>query len=289
MRLLIVTGMSGAGKSTVLHSLEDAGWFCADNLPVPLLGTFLTLLREGGSHDRVAVGIDVRSGELPEHIGTALTAARAEGIRCEVLFLDASDESLIKRYKETRRTHPLAGQGRIEDGIRLERARMDTLRTEADYCIDTSNFLVRDLVAETDRLFTENAADAFFVTVLSFGFKYGIPRDADLVFDVRFLPNPYYVEGLRSLTGRDGEIVSFLNGYPETGQFLAKLRDLIRFLIPYYRKEGKRRLVIAMGCTGGRHRSVMCAEALMESLKHDASLRCHIDHRDLMLDPSLKR
>ena len=290
MRLLIVTGMSGAGKSTVLHSLEDAGWFCADNLPVPLLGTFLTLHREGGSHDRVAVGIDVRSGELPEHIGTALTAARAEGIRCEVLFLDASDESLIKRYKETRRTHPLAGQGRIETGLAKEREELRFLKEAADFILDTSQLLTRELRGELERIFVEQEDfHSLMISVLSFGFKYGIPADSDLVFDVRFLPNPYYVPELRELTGLDAGVRDFVMKYEESGVFTEKLADLIRFLIPYYIEEGKNQLIISIGCTGGKHRSVALAEELYRKLAEGRGYGIRIEHRDIHKDSIRKR
>ena len=287
MKLLIVTGMSGAGKSTVLNLLEDAGYFCVDNLPIALLTKFAQLgMSEADTSGReLAIGIDIRGekalGKLPE----ALREVEELGVRVEILFLDASEEMLVKRFQETRRTHPLAGKGRTQEGIRLEREKINFLAEEADYVIDTSDFLVRDLKKEIDRLFVDKEEEReLYVTVLSFGFKNGIPADADLVFDVRFLPNPYYVEELREKTGDAPEIVSFLSRYPQTAEFQERLVSMVQFLLPHYAEEGKRRLVIALGCTGGRHRSVAMANALYERLAAEADYAVRIEHRDLPHD-----
>lgn len=200
----------------------------------------------------------------------------------EILFLDCDDNSLINRYKETRRLHPLAPYGRVEDGVAKEREILENLRKDADYVLDTSNLLTRELKAELDRIFVQNESyNSLMVTVTSFGFKYGIPNDADLVFDVRFLPNPYYIDGLRAKTGNDKEVQDFVMGYPESGEFLDKLTDMVEFLIPNYVKEGKYRLVIAIGCTGGKHRSVTLANALYERLKDKGSYGIKLDHRDI--------
>ena len=287
MRFVIVTGMSGAGKSTVLNALEDAGYLCVDNLPIALLPKLpqLVLPEKEGDERRIALGIDIRSREALRDLDAALLSVKESGIRYEILFLDAADEVLLRRYKETRRTHPLAGSGRIEDGIRLEREKIEFLREAADYTIDTSKLLVRDLKQEIDRIFVEDAAyKDLFITVLSFGFKYGIPTDADLVFDVRFLPNPYYIDSLRDQTGEDHDVTEFLAGFPQTGEFVTKLEDLVRFLIPQYIAEGKHQLVIALGCTGGRHRSVAISRALHDRLKKDREYGLRLEHRDLYKD-----
>lgn len=287
MRLVIVTGMSGAGKSTVLNSLEDAGYFCVDNLPVKLLSKFvqLSLEAEETGERRFAAGMDIRDLKAFDRMDAALDDVKKMGVQYEILFLDASDEVLLKRYKETRRSHPLSRQGRIEDGIRAEREKIAFLKAKADYIIDTSHLLVRELNAEIDRIFEKNEEyEDLFITVLSFGFKFGIPTDSDLVFDVRFLPNPYYVEGLRAKTGLDPEVTEFLNGFPQTAEFEERLTGLVRFLIPNYIKEGKHQLVISLGCTGGRHRSVAMAEALYTKLLEDRNYGIRVEHRDLEKD-----
>ena len=258
MRFVIVTGMSGAGRNTSLRMLEDAGYFCVDNLPISLMGKFSELVYSGTSEiAKVALGIDVRNGQALSDLQHSLEELAMAGYTYEILFLDASDNVLIKRYKETRRNHPLAGDGRIAEGIERERERLTFLKKQADYIIDTSSLLTRELRVELDKIFVQNREFRnLVISVLSFGFKFGIPNDADLVFDVRFLPNPYYYEELRRLNGNDKEIQDFVMGFEAAHQFMDKLEDMIRFLIPNYVQEGKNQLVIAVGCTGGKHRSV---------------------------------
>ncbi len=267
MRLVIVTGMSGAGKSTAMKMMEDAQYFCVDNLPIQLVGKFVSLVsaNQGEDVQNAAIGLDVRSGRYLEGLEEVLDQLKAEGYKFEILFLDADDRTLVKRYKETRRAHPLAGTDRVEKGIELERKQVKFLKEMADYIIDTSQLLTRELNAAIGDIFLGHQEyDNIYLTILSFGFKYGIPADADLVFDVRFLPNPYYLEELRPKTGNDPEIQQFVMNSPEAGEFLDKLEDMVRFLIPNYIKEGKNRLVIAIGCTGGKHRSVTLTNALYE-------------------------
>lgn len=286
MRLVIVTGMSGAGKATALKILEDAGYFCVDNLPVPFIDKFVELTVSGnGEINKLAVGIDVRSGKSLGQLQQTLEHLAMENIEYEILFLDASDDVLVKRYKETRRMHPLAESGRIQQGINLERERLGFLKKQADYIIDTSQLLVRELKQELEKIFVQNREfKNLMITVLSFGFKYGIPSDADLVFDVRFLPNPYYYEELRKHTGNDKEIQDFVMGYEMAHVFLDKLDDMIRFLIPNYVLEGKNQLVIAIGCTGGKHRSVTLANKLYERLEGQSDYGVKLEHRDIAKD-----
>ncbi len=285
MRFVIVTGMSGAGKSTTLKTLEDMGYFCVDNLPVQLIMHFAEIAYTTENDiDNVAIGVDIRSGVYLEQLSECLVALKDSHYDYEVLFLDSNDDVLIKRYKETRRNHPLARNGRVEDGIKTERARIAFLRKEADYIIDTTSLLTRELKAELDKIFVENAEYSnFIVNVVSFGFKYGIPRDADLVFDVRFLPNPYYDLELRPLTGNDEAIRNFVMQYDEAENFLDKIIDLLEFLIPNYIKEGKNGLVIAIGCTGGKHRSVTLANSVYTELQA-LPYSVKIDHRDIEKD-----
>lgn len=292
MRFIIVTGMSGAGRGTTIKVLEDAGYFCVDNLPVPLLEKFAQLSLDGVCSEiqKVAVGVDVRNGKNLKLLGDVLDSLKSNQFPFEILFLDASDNVLIKRYKETRRTHPLSGKGRVEDGITMERERLEFLRNRADYIIDTSQLLTRELKAALDAIFVnEKEYKNLFVSVVSFGFKYGIPTDADLVFDVRFLPNPYYVEVLRSLSGNDKDVYDFVMGYDASKAFLTKLEDLVRFLIPNYINEGKNQLVIGIGCTGGKHRSVTLANALYEKLLQGEGYGLRIEHRDIEKDAIRKK
>ncbi len=286
MRLVIVTGMSGAGKATALKMLEDAGYFCVDNLPVVLMEKFVELTLSGTSElTKVALGMDIRSGKSLEKMQATLEQLTMQGVQYEILFLDASDEVLVKRYKETRRMHPMAESDRIEQGIVRERERLDFLKKQADYIIDTSQLLTRELKVELDRIFVQNQVfKNLMITVLSFGFKYGIPSDADLVFDVRFLPNPYYYEELRRLTGNDKEIQDFVMGYDMAHIFLDKLEDMIHFLVPNYVLEGKNQLVIAIGCTGGKHRSVTLANKLYERLARQEDYGVKLEHRDIQKD-----
>ena len=286
MRLLILTGMSGAGKSTALKMLEDMGYYCVDNLPIQLLKSFVDLSdRQEFKRQRVVVGIDIRSGETLSLLSDILSELEQDGKKVDVLFMDAEEDVLVNRYKETRRTHPLSQSERIYTGIEKERQAMQFLKERADYIIDTSHLLPRDLKGELEKIFVEDKNyESLFVTIMSFGFKYGIPADADLVFDVRFLPNPYYVEELRPKTGNDREIQQFVMRHPQAHVFLNKLEDMIRFLIPNYISEGKNRLVIAIGCTGGKHRSVTLANELYQRLSQDEGHGLKIEHRDIEKD-----
>ena len=291
MRVVIVTGMSGAGKSTALKMLEDAGYFCVDNLPIPLLPTLSELLRDQNAEvNKVALGIDVRGRYTFEEIENVLQDVQARGFRSEILFLDADDEVLIRRYKETRRNHPLAGEGRLNEGIEKERRAIEVFREKANYILDTSQMLTRELKVEIDKIFVKNKVfQNLYVTVLSFGFKYGIPNDADLVFDVRFLPNPYYIETLRSKTGNDKEVRDFVMQNQNAGIFLDKLEEMVSFLLPNYVAEGKNQLVVAIGCTGGKHRSVTLANALYERLSRQEGFGIKIEHRDSEKDAKRKK
>ncbi len=283
MQFIIVTGMSGAGKATALKILEDMGFYCVENLPVPLVSKFADLVR-GGSRkiEKAALGIDIRSGsELPQMAET-LDAWDEEKLPYRILYLDAGDETLIKRFKETRRAHPLAGQGRLEEGIAAEREQLRFLKKRADYILDTSSLLTRDLRAELARIFVRKEHfSSLFVTVLSFGFKYGLPADADLVFDVRFLPNPYYVDELKSMTGLERPVQEYVREGGTADLFMEKLGDMLEFLIPLYIREGKNQLVIAVGCTGGKHRSVAVAGMLYERLKKQNGIGLKVEHRDI--------
>ncbi len=264
MRFVIVTGMSGAGKSTALKYLEDAGYFCADNLPPSLMPKFAELCFQ--QIDKVALGIDTRGGRLFQDLFTALENVKAAGYPCEILFLDASDKALVKRYKETRRSHPLS-RSEVNDGIRREREILADVKRRADYIIDTSNILPRELKEQIYEIFVEGKTfESLMITIRSFGFKYGIPSDCDLVFDVRFLPNPYYIPELKPQTGLDAPVRDYVMQFPETRVFLDKLTDMLEFLIPQYIREGKHQLVIGIGCTGGKHRSVAIACALYQAL-----------------------
>ncbi len=285
MKFIILTGMSGAGKSTALKIMEDIGYFCVDNLPIALIEKFAELADPASELQKVAVGVDIRSGQALESLQGILGRLLANGKTFEILYLDSTDQVLVKRYKETRHLHPLAGGERVDKGIQKERQRMEFLRRRADYIIDTSNMLTRELKAELEKIFVQNQDyKSLFITVVSFGFKYGIPTDADLVFDVRFLPNPYYVEALRPKTGNDREIQDFVMGHPEAGQFLDKLEDMVKFLIPNYITEAKTQLVIGIGCTGGKHRSVTLANALYQKLCNEKAYGIKIEHRDIQKD-----
>ena len=269
MRFVIVTGMSGGGKSTALRMLEDAGFYCVDNLPVLLIEKFVELIAMPNSEvTKVALGLDVRADQSFEDVEKILHKLRDNGYSFEILFMEAGDAELLKRYKETRRVHPLSPDGRIEDGIRREREILKNMKSQADYVIDTSRLLTRELKEELDRIFVRNENyNSLMVTILSFGFKHGIPADADLVFDVRFLPNPFYIEELKYKTGNDREVQDYVMSFEEAHIFIDKLTDMIKFLIPNYVKEGKYQLVIGIGCTGGKHRSVTLANRLYEELK----------------------
>lgn len=283
MKLVIVTGMSGAGKTQALKMLEDMGFYCVDNLPISLIERFADLLL-GNMADinRVALGIDIRSGEELPQLADVLKNWQEHGFSHQVLFLDAADRVLIKRYKETRRMHPLSGKGRIEGGIEAERGKLEFLKRSADFIIDTSQLLTKELRQELEKIFiAQQEYKNLYITVLSFGFKYGIPSDADLVFDVRFLPNPYYVEELRSKTGEEEAVQEYVKRGGNADIFLDKLYDLLEFSIPNYILEGKNQLVIGIGCTGGKHRSVTVALALYERLLVHPEYGIKIIHRDI--------
>ena len=286
MKFVIVTGMSGAGRNTAMKMMEDMGFYCIDNLPVQLLDKLADLAMTFDTEiEKVAVGIDVRTGDGFNNIEHALEILEKKNFNYEILFLDAEEKVLIKRYKETRRNHPLAKKERIKTGIMLERKKLEFLKKKATYIIDTSQLLTRELKEELEKIFIQNQDyKSLFVTILSFGFKYGIPSDSDIVMDVRFLPNPYYVEGLRPKTGNDREIQDYVMQFDEAKQFVDKLEDLIRFLVPNYISEGKNQLVISIGCTGGKHRSVTLANELFSRLKGTGEFGLKVHHRDIVKD-----
>ncbi|WP_251388347.1 RNase adapter RapZ [Mediterraneibacter agrestimuris] len=286
MRFVIVTGMSGAGKSTALKMLEDIGYFCVDNLPLMLLPKFAEMISDPDvTVDKVALGIDIRSGQALDCLEGMLEEMQASGTDYEILFLDAKSNVLVKRYKETRRQHPLGGVGHVDVGIAEERERIAFLKMRATYILDTSKMLTRELKAELDKIFVEGKDfKNLYVTVMSFGFKYGIPEDADLVFDVRFLPNPYYIAELKAKTGNDKEVQDYVLNNERTDVFLEKLTGMIDFLLPNYIWEGKNHLVIAIGCTGGKHRSVTLANSLFDFVKKQEQYGVRIEHRDIGKD-----
>lgn len=292
MRFVIVTGMSGAGKSTALKILEDAGYFCVDNLPLALVNKFAELtLQPNENISKVALGVDIRSGQALDSLESILEELAAKHFNYEILFLDASDEVLVKRYKETRRSHPLAAGGRIDKGIALERRKLEFLKKQADIILDTTTLLTRELKQEIEKIIVRDEHFSnIMVTILSFGFKYGIPNDSDLVFDVRFLPNPFYIEKLKPLTGNDAAIRDYVMGFDSAHIFLDKMSDLLRFLIPNYILEGKNQLVISIGCTGGKHRSVTLANELYALLaKEDSGYGVKVEHRDIERDRIRKK
>jgi RNase adapter protein RapZ len=282
LRLVIITGLSGAGKSYAIKCLEDLGYFCVDNLPTTLIPTFSELCLQSQREIRkIALGVDVREGEYLAHLRGILQELRARGHTPEVLFLEATDEVLVRRYHETRRRHPMAGEGSVLDGIQAERRALAHLREDADRIIDTSGLTVHQLKQRLVELYgTESRRDALTVSLVSFGFKHGIPYDADLVFDVRFLPNPHFVDGLRALDGRDAQVAEYVFGQAESREFMTRLQDLVQFLLPLYQREGKAYVTVAVGCTGGRHRSVVLVEALREDLERRGFAPI-VRHRDL--------
>lgn len=283
MRFVIVTGMSGAGKSSALKILEDFGFFCVDNLPIKLIDTFADLTFNPTSDlEKVAMGIDIRSGEMLAKLTDSLDILNEKKQDYEILFLEANDNVLLKRYKESRRKHPLSKYGNVEDGIRKEREKLAFLKKRADYIIDTSSILVRDLRGELDKIFIDNGLfKNLYVRIISFGYKHGIPQDADLVFDVRFMPNPYYIDELKNKTGEDEAVQEYVMNSEAAQEFLCKLKDMVNFLIPNYISEGRNQLVIAIGCTGGHHRSVTIANKLYEELKKNEEYGIKKEHRDI--------
>ncbi|WP_026486101.1 RNase adapter RapZ [Caldanaerobius polysaccharolyticus] len=282
MRFVIITGLSGAGRSQAVKALEDMGYFCIDNLPPSLIPKLSELFTESKKIDKVALVIDLRGGQFFDDLNSSLEYLQKMNYQYEILFLEASDTALIKRYKESRRKHPLAHDGRVIAAIHDERKRLESIRNKATAIIDTSNLTISQLREQLANIFLEGRKfKGLVITVVSFGYKSGIPLDADLVFDVRFLPNPFYIEELKDLTGNDAPVRDYVLSFPVTKEFMAKLYDILQFLIPYYVKEGKTQLVIAVGCTGGKHRSVTVANELYNYLrKNDYAV--FVEHRDIL-------
>lgn len=286
MRFVIVTGLSGAGKTQAIRNLEDLGYFCVDNLPPTLIPKFAeACYQTDGRIDRIALVIDIRGGKFFDDLFVSLKFIKEQGYHYEILFLDATDEVLIKRFKESRRKHPLAPDGRILNGITLERNKLEEVKSRADNIIDTSKLATRELREKINAIYSAEGQveSELMITVLSFGFKYGIPVDSDLVFDVRFLPNPFYIPELKSFSGNDEEVKNYVLKHEETQGFLKRIDDMLEFLIPNYLKEGKRQLIVSIGCTGGRHRSVAIANSVYEKLKEHGH-KVNIDHRDISED-----
>ncbi|MFL0196063.1 RNase adapter RapZ [Clostridium sp. WILCCON 0269] len=286
MRFVIVTGLSGAGKTQAIRNLEDLGFFCVDNLPPTLIPKFAeACYQTDGKIDKIALVIDIRGGQFFDDIFESLKYLQRQEYKYEILFLDASDEVLIKRFKESRRKHPLAPDGRILNGILMERNKLREIKDRSDNIIDTSKLATRELREEINSIYSEEGQmeTQLIITVLSFGFKYGIPVDSDLVFDVRFLPNPFYISELKKHSGKDKIVVDYIMNFEETLEFIDKLENMLEFLIPNYLKEGKRQLIVSIGCTGGRHRSVTIANTIYNRLK-DNGHKVNIDHRDIEED-----
>ncbi|MBS2771261.1 RNase adapter RapZ [Anoxybacillus rupiensis] len=281
IQMVIITGMSGAGKTVAIQSFEDLGFFCVDNLPPTLLPKFLELMKESGNKiNKIALVMDLRSRDFFDKLLAALDdLSEWSWVTPQILFLDARDSTLVARYKETRRTHPLASNGLPLEGIRLEREILEELKGRAQTIYDTSDLKPRELREKILKQFSSHTHQTFTVHIVSFGFKYGLPIDADLVFDVRFLPNPHYIEHMRPKTGKDEEVSSYVLKWNETQKFLEKTIDLLTFMLPHYKREGKSQLVIAIGCTGGQHRSVALAEYLAQHFSAD--YKTHVSHRDM--------
>ena len=282
MKFLIITGLSGAGKSQVVKALEDLGYYCVDNMPPELIPKFAEIYhRAAKPEDHAALVCDIRGGDLFQELAGSLGELAELGYDYEILFLEASDEALIKRYKETRRTHPLSAGGRIIDGIRRERMLLKETRGKADHIIDTTMLSTAQLKEHILSIYgSESGFEGMMIHIMSFGFKYGIPLDSDLVFDVRFLPNPFYIPDLKEHTGLETCVRDYVMGFEQSEEFLEKLTNMVEYLIPHYIEEGKSQLVISIGCTGGHHRSVTMAEGLYKRLKaskHPAM----ISHRDI--------
>lgn len=289
VEMVIITGMSGAGKTVAIHSFEDLGFFCVDNLPPTLLPKFLELMKDSGNKmNKVALVMDLRGREFFEHLFHALDDLNdLSWVTPHILFLDADDATLVRRYKETRRSHPLAPSGLPLEGIRLERQLLEELKGRAQTIYNTSKLKPKELREKILTEFSSNKAAIFTVNVVSFGFKHGIPIDADLVFDVRFLPNPHYIEHMRPQTGLDEEVSNYVLKWNETNKFLEKVTDLLSFMLPHYKREGKSQLVIAIGCTGGQHRSVALTEYIGNYFKKDYHVQ--ITHRDINKRKELKK
>ncbi|EAG3482143.1 RNase adapter RapZ [Listeria monocytogenes] len=280
LKLVIITGMSGAGKTVAMQSLEDLGYFCVDNLPPSLLPKFWELMKESDKMDKIALVMDLRGREFFDSIEPALDELdNTNFITTKILFLEADDKVLVSRYKETRRHHPLEPNGSVLDGINAERELLSDLKGRSQLVINTSNMAPRELRERINNEFQTEDKDIFTVQLMSFGFKYGIPIDADLVFDVRFLPNPHYIDKMRPLTGLDEDVYEYVMKWPETQTFLDKLVDLLMFTLPFYKREGKTQLVIAIGCTGGQHRSVALTEFVGKAIQQ--KYETTISHRDM--------
>ena len=284
MRFVIITGLSGAGKTHALRCLEDFGYYCIDNMPPVLIPKFAELCNNSqGKLDKIAVVSDIRSGDMFSQLFDALNEIKTNGYTYEILFLDADDQALIKRYKETRRSHPLSIKGRLADAIALERRLLETVYTHADNIINTTNLTQKQCRAELSAIFEGDETAPINVNVLSFGFKYGIPVDADMVFDVRFLPNPYYIDELKEHSGLEDCVSDYVMKFEQSRKFLEMMTEMVDFLLPQFVEEGKKHLVIAIGCTGGKHRSVTLAEALYKHLK-DNGISATVIHRDYKRD-----
>ena len=282
LELVIITGMSDAGKTVAVQSFEDLGYFCIDNMPPTLLPTFWELVKESGKISRIALVIDLRSRDFFKEVDSLIaTLDNTQLVTTRIIFLDSSDSVLVSRYKETRRNHPLAPDGRVSEGIAKERELLMDLRTRAQIIIDTSDISPRQLRERLIKDFATKDYQTFHVEVMSFGFKYGVPIDADIIWDVRFLPNPHYIPELRPQTGMDAPVYDYVMKQPETQAFYSKLIDVIEFCLPGYKKEGKSSVTIAIGCTGGKHRSVAIAERIANHLKTD-NYAVNISHRDYM-------
>lgn len=290
--LLVVTGLSGAGKSVVIQSLEDIGYFCVDNLPPILLGKFVDLMDQGNpSLQKVAIAIDLRGKELFEALIQEIDQIKSNtDVIVDIMFLEATNNKLISRYKETRRAHPLTynGQRSLIDAIEEERSLLSEIKSLANYTIDTSHMKPKALSNQIRDYFNDSDFQTFNINVISFGFKHGIQIDADLVFDVRFLPNPHYVDELRPLTGEDEAVYKYVMKWKETNIFYEKLMDLLKFMIPGYKKEGKSQLVIAIGCTGGQHRSVALAKRIGAELQESFDYNVYVHHRDAHIESGVK-
>ncbi len=281
MRFVIITGMSGAGKTQVMHNLEDMGYYCIDNMPVVFLIPFAKMCyADPKTFENIAIVADIRGGEYLKDIGKSLDELRKLNFKYEILFLEAQEDIIIKRYKETRRKHPLSPDGTISEGIALERKSLSYLRECATSIVDTSHLLTRELKEIIKEKYGTEKNSYFSIQVVSFGYKYGIPRDADLVFDVRFLPNPFYIPELKQYNGTQAPVHDYVMGFKESTEFLNKLTDMLSMLIPSYIKEGKTELVIAIGCTGGKHRSVTIAQELYGAIKK-LEFKTIIRHRDM--------
>ena len=282
MEVMIVTGLSGAGKSQAIHCMEDLGYYCIDNMPPAMINDFVNLtVQDKIKIEKAAFVVDIRGGEFFDDLKESLAEMRRMGVEFKIMFLEASDEALIRRYKETRRMHPLSASGPVLDGIQEERKKLAEIRKEASYILDTTNMKTAKLYEEIkELLLSESGGENFTITVSSFGYKHGMALDADWVFDVRFIPNPYYLSSMKSLTGNSKKVQDYVLKFPESRKFVEEIYQLINYLIPLYKREGKYNLVLAFGCTGGQHRSVTMANEFARRFKEDGR-RVILIHRDV--------